>query len=168
VNDFGDRQQFADFYNAHRDAVYRAVLLSTRRPDRAEDATADAFARAFERWSELAKHPGPAAWVARTALNAFVSGWRRWRRETNDVPEIIAMPEERASLDPELLRLLWRLPRRQREVVALRVLLDLDTRTTSRALGIAEGTVGVHLQRALRALRLGLSESANHDKEAVR
>ncbi|GAA5197324.1 hypothetical protein GCM10023322_68280 [Rugosimonospora acidiphila] len=41
-----------------------------------------------------------------------------------------------------LAHALRRLPRRQREVIALRVLLDLDTDTTARVLGIAAGTVG--------------------------
>jgi RNA polymerase sigma-70 factor (ECF subfamily) len=38
-------------------------------------------------------------------------------------------------------------------VIALRLLLDLDTETTARVLGISGGTVGVHLHRALDALR---------------
>ena len=45
------------------------------------------------------------------------------------------------------------LPVRQQQVIILRVLFDLDTRATARELGIAPGTVGVHLHRALTALR---------------
>jgi DNA-directed RNA polymerase specialized sigma24 family protein len=45
------------------------------------------------------------------------------------------------------------LPARQRQVVALRVLLDLDTERTARVLGIAPGTVQAHLGRAMAALR---------------
>lgn len=149
---------FAEFYGARKDGVYRAVLLATRRPAEAEDAVADAFARACERWDRLQIHPDPTAWVMRTAMNRFVSGWRRWRREQPDPPDVpVLVPDEARSLDPFLLRLLWRLPQRQREVVALRVLADLDARATAAALGIAPGTVGVHLSRALAALRYGLA-----------
>ena len=48
---------------------------------------------------------------------------------------------------------LRRLPARQREVIALRTFLDLDTQTTAQVLGIAAGTVTAHLSRAVAALR---------------
>jgi DNA-directed RNA polymerase specialized sigma24 family protein len=46
-----------------------------------------------------------------------------------------------------------RLPARQRQVVALRLLLDLDTNRTAQVLGIAPGTVQAHLGRAIASLR---------------
>ena len=56
----------------------------------------------------------------------------------------------------DLLAALRRLPTRQREVVTLRLLLDLDTETTARVLGIAQGTVGAHLHKALATLRAAI------------
>ena len=55
------------------------------------------------------------------------------------------------------------LPRRQREVVALRVILDLDTYATAEALGISPGTVTVHLYRATTALRTALAPQADEE-----
>ena len=147
---------FEQFYAETRDAVFRAVVLATRRPDRAEEAVAEAYARALARWDELVLHPNQVGWVVRTALNQFISGWRIWRREASPSSDVVAVPDEARSLDPYLLRQLWRLPQRQRQVVALRVLADLDGRQTAEALGIAEGTVGVHLSRALAGLRQAL------------
>jgi RNA polymerase sigma-70 factor (ECF subfamily) len=46
------------------------------------------------------------------------------------------------------------LPERQRQVVALRILLELTGDETAAELGISPSTVGVHLHRALAALRL--------------
>ncbi len=46
-----------------------------------------------------------------------------------------------------------RLPARQRQVVALRLILDLDTGRTAQVLGIAPGTVMAHMGRAMAALR---------------
>jgi len=57
---------------------------------------------------------------------------------------------------------LRRLPARQREVVALRVLLDLDTETTAEVLGIAPGTVTAHLYRAVAALRRSVLSPKTH------
>jgi DNA-directed RNA polymerase specialized sigma24 family protein len=39
----------------------------------------------------------------------------------------------------------------------MRVLLDMDERQTADVLGIAHGTVGAHLSRALANLRTGLA-----------
>jgi RNA polymerase sigma-70 factor (ECF subfamily) len=47
--------------------------------------------------------------------------------------------------------------------VALRVFLDLDTRATAAALGIAPGTVQAHLHRATKALRAELESLAEQE-----
>jgi RNA polymerase sigma factor (sigma-70 family) len=51
-----------------------------------------------------------------------------------------------------------RLSPRQREVIVLRVLLDLDTHSTATVLGIAPGTVKAHLARAADALQRNLAD----------
>jgi len=48
---------------------------------------------------------------------------------------------------------LRRLPARQRQVLALRLILDLDTSGTAQVLGITPNTVMAHMTRALAALR---------------
>ncbi len=53
----------------------------------------------------------------------------------------------------QLMAAVLRLPVRQRQVIALRLFLDLDTAQTSRVLGIAPGTVTAHLARAINTLR---------------
>lgn len=143
--------EFAAFYAAALDPAYRAVLVVTRHQARAEDAVQEAFARAFERWDELRSHPAPIAWVIRVALNVHRSSWRIWRRESPDPPEIAVADE--LPIDSLLLRAVWRLPRRQRQVLALRVLADLSSAQTAETLGISAGAVGSHLHRALATLR---------------
>lgn len=150
--------EFAAFYATNRDAVYRAVLLATRHPERSEDAVQEAFARAYDRWEQVAAMDRPRAWVIRVALNVSTSWWRRIRRELANPPDRPGAPDER-PLDGDLTRLVWELPLRQRQVVALRVLADLSTVDTAQALGIAEGTVKALLHRALRRLRATLEES---------
>ena len=56
-------------------------------------------------------------------------------------------------VDPKIMMALMRLSARQRQVVALRLFLDLDTDHTAEVLGIAPGTVQAHMGRALAALR---------------
>jgi DNA-directed RNA polymerase specialized sigma24 family protein len=82
--------------------------------------------------------------VVRTALNTRISWWRRRRREVglDDQDHDHASPASQdgtyqRGLDTDLVAALRRLPVRQREVVALRLLLDLDTASTAEALGLA-------------------------------
>jgi RNA polymerase sigma-70 factor (ECF subfamily) len=149
-----DGAGFAAFYEERRDACLRAVAVISGDREGAEDLVAEAFARAWARWAQVRRHPAPSAWVVRTAVNARVSWWRRRRSEVewgdHDPP---AVEHPRGVIDGSLLAALRRLPVRQREVIALRVLLDLDTDTTARALGIAPGTVTSHLARAIATLR---------------
>lgn len=53
----------------------------------------------------------------------------------------------------DLMAAVMRLPLRERQTVALRIFLDLDTKATAAQLGIAPGTVRAHLARAVSALR---------------
>jgi RNA polymerase sigma-70 factor (ECF subfamily) len=60
---------------------------------------------------------------------------------------------------------LMTLPTRQRQVIALRIFLDLDSRATARTLGIAEGTVTAHLARATKTLRARLTPVAEQESQ---
>jgi len=153
-----DNAEFAEFFAAAWDPCLRAVAASTGNMTLAEDQTAEAFARAWASWRKVSHHPAPRAWVVRTALNTGASWWRRRGQETALASQDIAAPDsERAALDTAILTALRGLPARQREVVALRVFLDLDIDATARQLGIAPGTVRAHLSRAMTALRSELN-----------
>ncbi|MFE2429412.1 RNA polymerase sigma factor [Streptomyces sp. NPDC059373] len=147
--------EFREFYRASQDVCLRAVLASVGDRQLAEDLVAEAFTRAWMSWPSVSRHPAPRAWIVRTALNTRVSWWRRRRREValsggHDAADTAAGDP---GMDPALLAVLRQLPQRQREVIALRVFLDLDTATTAKALGIAPGTVTAHLSRAVATLR---------------
>jgi len=151
-----DSRAFTEFYERARDDCLRAVLASVGDRQMAEDLIAEAFARAWDRWRTVSKHPEPRAWVIRTALNTRVSWWRQRRREVSlpEPPNEAAvgggpdMPVDRAVMD-----VLRSLPVRQRQVVALRLFLDFDVVRTAETLSIAPGTVTAHLSRAIATLR---------------
>jgi DNA-directed RNA polymerase specialized sigma24 family protein len=162
-----DETGFAEFYRASYQRCLRAVIAGAGRPDLAEDLVAEAFTRALVSWRTVRDHPAPEAWVVRTALNAGTSWWRRHRREVPLGDHDAAAPqrwepggEPGSGPGPAVLAALRALPRRQREVIALRVFLDLDIATTAGLLGIAPGTVGAHLSRAVTTLRAALPADA--------
>jgi RNA polymerase sigma-70 factor (sigma-E family) len=148
-----EQLEFTRFYETSRDRCLRAVFASVGDRQLAEDLVADAFARAWMSWPKVSRHPLPHAWVVRTALNLRVSWWRRRRREVAWQDHDVPATEAPSGVDAALVAAVRRLPVRQREVVALRVFLDLDTDATASVLGIAPGTVRAHLSRAIAALR---------------
>jgi RNA polymerase sigma factor (sigma-70 family) len=149
-----DEAEFAEFFAASWEPCLRAVAASTGSMTLAEEQTAEAFARAWASWHKVGGHPAPRAWIVRTALNAGASWWQRRNKETAlNTHDIATVDSQGTGLDSALLTALRRLPARQREVIVLRVFLDLDIETTARQLGIAPGTVRAHLSRAMTALR---------------
>lgn len=151
---------FAEFYRSAADECLRTVVVSIGDEDAARDVVDEAFARAWASWRTVSRHPAPKAWVVRTALNVRISRWRRRRREVTVAdPALVADPPAGAPagpVDPRIMAALMRLPARQRQVVALRLILDLDTAATAQLLGIAAGTVMAHLGRAMATLRQDL------------
>jgi RNA polymerase sigma factor (sigma-70 family) len=155
------RSDFAEFYRESKDECLFTVLLSVGDQDTAQDLVAEAFARAWASWRTVSGHPAPKAWVVRTALNANISRWRRRHREVSvadpgRVADLPAVEGAAGSVDPRIMAALMRLSVRQRQVVALRLFLDLDTERSAEVLGVAPGTIQAHLGRAMAALRADL------------
>jgi RNA polymerase sigma-70 factor (ECF subfamily) len=149
-----EQTEFADFFEASWDPCLRAVVAVVGSPQLAEDQVAEAFARAFASWRKVGRHPAPRAWVVRTALNAGASWWHRRNRELPLADHDVTAPGDPGDgVSAAMLAALQRLPARQREVIALRVFLDLDIETIARQLDIAPATVRVHLSRAIAGLR---------------
>jgi RNA polymerase sigma-70 factor (ECF subfamily) len=155
--------EFAEFYRSAREDCLRTVLVNVGDRELAEDLVAEGFSRAWASWPKVRRHPAPRAWVVRTALNAHVSWWRRRRREVALEGHDVAAPAEPGTgLNRPVTAALQRLPVRQRQVITLRVLLDLDTKGTARLLGISQPTVRAHLHRAIAAMRSQVAPSQDN------
>lgn len=149
---------FDDRFEALATVAYRVVYRLLGDRSDAEEVAQEALARAFARWPTVSRHDEP--WVARVATNLAIGRWRRHR-------PTIAFEDAHgtASLDLDahvlerlgLIDALARLPRRQREVLALRYLADMPERDVAAAMNTSIGTVKQHTHRALRRLRHDLA-----------
>ncbi len=154
---------FARAAEEHLDDVYGYLVYLTHDRSLAEELTGDAFERALRLWSRFDPRRGSAkTWlcqVARTtALDHFRAEKRRRRRE-----EAYALGEPPVTgepladgLSPELESALATRSPAEREVIALRVLLDLDGATAARLLGISATACSTRLSRALQRLEEAL------------
>ncbi|TML34982.1 MAG: RNA polymerase sigma factor [Actinobacteria bacterium] len=157
-------QDFAEAAERHLDDVHAFLVYLTGDRSVAEELTAETFARACERWRRYDPRRGSArTWLCQlarsTALDHFRAEDRRRRREGRyalDVPEA----EEHGfgeGLSPALETALSRLSAAEREVLALRVVLDLDGESASRVLGISTTACSTRLSRALQKLEREVS-----------
>jgi len=142
-----DRAAIESVFDEHVASLYRTILAYTGgRSDVAEEAVAEAFARAAARWEGLRD---PVAWLYRVAFNAATDELRRERRALDESPHDVPTPIERA----ELFDALRRLPDRQRAAIVLFYVLDLPVAEVAARMGVARPTVRVHLTQGRRRLR---------------
>jgi RNA polymerase sigma-70 factor (ECF subfamily) len=159
------KTEFAEAAERHLDDVHAFLVYLTGDRTVAEDLTAETFARALERWRRFDPSRGSArAWLCQlarsTALDHFRAEDRRRRREGR-----FAAVEQREDagpvfgegLSPELEQALGRLSAAEREVVALRVVLELEGDVAARVLGISATACSTRLSRALQKLEKEVS-----------
>jgi RNA polymerase sigma-70 factor (ECF subfamily) len=152
---------FDAFFCEHYDRLVRSVTVLTGDPHEAADAVQDAFVRAYARWSRLRRYDAPEAWVRKVAINRTRDTWRsrrrRERREERVAGREAAGPDATALVDSglALAAVLADLPHRQRAVAALHYVDDLSVAEIAESLGISQGTVKFHLNRARAALAPG-------------
>ena len=146
--------------------VAAVSLVAGSRPA-AEDAVQEALLRAWTKGETGEEFASLAAWIVTVALNLSRSGIRRAIAERKARHRVAALtPEASPGPDGEATdveRAVEALPRRQREVVVLRYLLNLDTRETADALRISEGTVKSSLAAARTALVKALGPDERED-----
>lgn len=161
--------RFERFCVEEHAAMANALGWALGNHDLGREATDEAFARAYERWSSVAAMDNPAGWVYRVGLNW---GRRRiWRRNKErqllssvDLDEQIVSAGDGTGIDHDLAEALATLPLKFRAVIVLRHLLGYSERDTAEALGISPGTAKSRMSRGLLRLRAEL-EKGNHDTE---
>jgi RNA polymerase sigma-70 factor (sigma-E family) len=134
-----------------------AVALAGSRAD-GEDLLQGALERLLRNWRRV--EADPEGYLRRTMYNLAADGWRRRRRWRDRLAVLRAQARtepggEEAVVDlrDELVRLLSRLPPRQRTVIVLRYWEQRTEAETAALLGCSEGTVKSAASRGLRRLR---------------
>jgi RNA polymerase sigma-70 factor (ECF subfamily) len=160
-----ERPSFAEAAERHLDDVYRYLIYVTGNASLAEDLAAETFELALRHWRKFDPRRGSArTWLCQLArsraLDHLRGEERRRRREERfaaGVPEA-QEPVFGEGLSPALERGLARLSAAEREAIVLRVVLDLDTETAARLLGISPTACTTRLSRALKRLEEELTD----------
>jgi len=158
----------------HRPRVFRFLLASLRNRETAENLTQDCFIRAYQARQQFRGASSVATWFMQIAANLVrdhetnsrLRFWRRSLQADVDVGELgSAIADQQRSPEAQALireqvEAVWRcaaeLPARQRTVFLLRFVEDMDLLEIAEVTGMREGTVKVHLFRALQSVRARL------------
>ena len=144
----------------HRDEWARVVATIARRfgdLDVAEEAAAEAFAIAVERWRADGVPPNPGGWVTTTAGNKALDRVRRERRREDKQKEASAMihstPDPVGAVEDDRLRLLFTcahpaLAPEARVALTLRMVGGLTVAEIARAFLVQETTMAQRITRA--------------------
>jgi RNA polymerase sigma factor (sigma-70 family) len=156
----GARPSFDEVAAEQLDAVYRYLVFLTGDRSAAEDLAAETFEKAFRSWRRFdPRRAAPRTWLCRIARSVAIDWFRaETRRRRREETYAFGQPEATDEalfgdgLSGSLEQALRELPPAEREVVALRVLLDLDGPSAARVLGISQTACSTRLSRALRRL----------------
>jgi len=166
----GDVRAYGELVDRYREISFRTAYLIARNGADAEDATQDAFVKAYYALDRFRSAEPFRPWILRIvsneARNRRRSAGRRERLALRVVerrgPGDAAPSPDAAAIAQEtrrtLVAALEMLPERDREVIACRYLLELSEAETATTLGIRPGTVKSRLSRGLARLRRELPE----------
>ena len=146
---------------AHHEEWARVVAALTRRfgdLDIAEEAAAEAFATAVERWPADGVPPNPGAWLTTTANRKAIDRIRRENKRDDKQKEAQMLydddpPEPLGAIDDERLRLIFTcchpaLAMETRVALTLRMVGGLTVPEIARAFLVQETTMGQRITRA--------------------
>ena len=158
----GNRAALGELLDAHATQAYRVALHILGNKADAEDATQNAFVKAFTQLGRFEERSSFATWLlriaTREALNLQRSQRTRlafWRRQAqpSDSQETVESVVEIRAEHRDLWSAVTRLKTIDRVVLTLSYFLDMTEAEAAETLGIKRGAVKKRKHTALRRLR---------------
>ena len=173
----GDRRAFEELVERHERRAYHIAFDFTRNRDDAKDLSQEAFLKAFTNLKNFDGRSSFYTWFYRIIVNLCLDYKRRQKRAPADTFDESVINQVEPSHEPEKPRspdqdvmarqishavgqALETLTARQRTAFVLKNHQGLSIKEIAELMETAEGTVKVHLHRAVTALRESLAEFA--------
>jgi RNA polymerase sigma-70 factor, ECF subfamily len=172
----GNTSLYHDLLQPYEKLVYRMAFMMLRNEADAEDASQEAFLRAYRNLASFRSESKFSTWLTSIALNEARARLRyrkgglavsldSFSNQTTSLPaqyvcdkqESALQSLERAELRAQLERAISDLPVIYREVLLMRLIDERSVRSTAQALMSTEGLVKTRLHRGRRMLQRRLS-----------
>lgn len=171
----GDRRAFEELIERHKHKAYHIAFGFARDREEAKDLSQEAFLKAYANLKNFDGRSSFYTWFYRIVVNVCLDYKRRAKRisagefdesiehqmEPSHNPARPLAPEQQVlagQLSRKVDAALQTLPAKQRTAFILKNHQGLSIREIAETMETAEGTVKVHLHRAVTALRQSLAE----------
>lgn len=173
----GDRRAFGELVHLYRDRILALGYDLMGNYEDASDLAQEAFVRAFQRLGSFEERARFSTWLYRITVNLAMDTHRKKKRRPTDSFETrfrdgepAAALEESVQIAPDngleradtrrlIEDALAQLTDHQRTATTLRYFHQMSCGEIASVMGCAEGTVRIHLHRAMRHLRQILKKS---------
>jgi RNA polymerase sigma factor (sigma-70 family) len=155
------------FASSCSDMLARAMVLSGNRHD-AEDAVQEAYLEALSRWDRISGYDNPGAWVYKIVRQRLWKASKRWAR-LRSLGSAESAARRAVDGDPEqfteaamALSALAALPDRQRMVMVMHCLHQMEQKQIADELGLTRSAVAASIFKARRKMEkaLGMKDTA--------
>ena len=171
----GDRRAFEELIERHKQKAYHIAFGFARDREEAKDLSQEAFLKAFTYLKNFDGRSSFYTWFYRIVVNVCLDYKRRAKRtsagefdetiesqmEPSHTPARPLAPEQHVlagQLSRKVDAALQKLPAKQRMAFILKNNQGLSIKEIAATMETAEGTVKVHLHRAVTTLRQSLAE----------
>ena len=150
---------FEAWYRREHPRLLTALVVVCGDVDVARDLTAEAFARALERWDRVELMENPAGWTYTVAVNLARRRWRRRVAEERLAAGVVPAGVDSSAERVDVWRAVANLPLQARTAVVLRYLASMTEPEVAEAMGVSVGTVSSSLSVARRRLATLLADA---------
>jgi len=160
INQLNSRQDLEDLFKWLNEPLYKYVYIRCGyNRELAEDITQDIFVKAWEKRSTF--NPSKSTlknWIYVIARNHLIDTYRKKKISVKSFDEDIYVKDLNISVEDEavvsdILKNLDRLKEKEKEVIVLRYVQDLEIEDIAKILGKSKNTTKVMIHRAIKKLK---------------
>ncbi|PCK18604.1 RNA polymerase subunit sigma-70 [Bacillus pumilus] len=153
--------QFADYVMEHKYNFYRLSYSYVKNPEDAMDVVQEAIHKALKSVHRLEDESKMNSWFYKIVVNAALDFLRKKKRmqvTDDDTLEFLSKGESDVYEDQDVRRAIEDLPEMYRVIIILRFFEDLKLEDIAHILEENENTIKTRLYKALRLLKVELSQ----------
>ncbi len=160
INQLNSRQDLEDLFKWLNEPLYKYVYIRCGyNRELAEDITQDIFVKAWEKRTTF--NPSKSTlknWIYVIARNHIIDTYRKKKISVKSFDEDIYVKDLNISVEDEgavsdILKNLDRLKEKEKEVIVLRYVQDLEIEDIAKILGKSKNTTKVMIHRAIKKLK---------------